>query len=153
MAAFALGGDLWATGDETGLVHVWSAESRSLVSRCRATPRGHSPSSTSGSATELLALSFGSDGASLVAVGKDGWATITDVANGTRWHDLPLAGDALTAAAVSADGRLVATGDDDGGIRVWSTPDQSRIIADNIGSNRIAATAACWRPLPDCGRR
>ena len=111
-----------------------------------------------------LALAFGAggapvaifspDGASLIVGGRDGLVEVYDARSGRVRTDLEyqsrdefMAHDtAITCAAVSRDGEMLATGDATGSVKVWSLAAGSclRRFAAVGGSSRGAVGAVAW---------
>jgi WD40 repeat protein len=117
-AAFSPKGEHIATGDDTGTLRIWNM----------ANPG--EPVSVDAHNGPLRALCFSSDGSVLITGGDDGavtqWETdrlfraegseedVADKSGSLTQHAAP-----VTRIAISADGRLLATGDQQGEVHVW----------------------------------
>jgi serine/threonine protein kinase len=104
--AFDRKGKRFASGDRSGVVHLWNAETWKLIRRLQAVDR-----------CDVVGIAFLPDGDLLVA-GSDG--------NLIRWSDqgVPTRNYAkqplgLTGLSVSAEGKHAATSHMDGSLRVW----------------------------------
>jgi WD40 repeat protein len=99
-----------AGGSEDGTTHVWDAGSGRLIR----TVTGHH--------ALVTGARFFPDGRTLVTVGLDGTLRVSDVDDAAAEpRVLRQPGLRFHCVAVSADGKWVAAGASDGGIRVWDT--------------------------------
>ena len=110
--AFTADGETIVTAGDDGTVRLWDAGSGAPgpILRPRAGPIG--PLAVGpGASPRILSGSFEAGPAA---------AVIWDSSTGRALHRLPLAGGAAVAAAFSADGKRVATGELNGTVRVWA---------------------------------
>jgi WD40 repeat protein len=70
----------------------------------------------------ILGLAFSPDGATL-AVGGAGGLALLDVATGRPIGE-PLSSNVIDSVAISADGRLLVAGDEEGNATLWDLPNR-----------------------------
>jgi WD40 repeat protein len=103
-----------ASSAAPGSVHVWDAGTFRLLKRFGESD-GHA-----------LALSYADDRIALGTLGKPK-VTVWDLANDRHVGTLDGDGSVCFSGAFSPDGRILATGDSEGGVRTWDI-DTGRVI-------------------------
>lgn len=98
-----------ATADRSGVVRLWSLETKSLQRELR----GHEPGDIDG-------LAFTKDGNRLISAGNDHSIRLWDVETGEAIAVLDEHHDWIGGLALSPDGSLFATGDADGRVLLWN---------------------------------
>jgi WD40 repeat protein/serine/threonine protein kinase len=106
-AAFAPNGKLFASGHDTGRIHLWRAEDGRELRRLDA----------HGAAVTCLAFLAG--GERLASGSEDGTAAIWEVASGRQLRKLEGHASAVEAIALDPAERLAATGSRDATARLW----------------------------------
>jgi WD40 repeat protein len=112
--AFSPDGVHIATGDEDGVVRIWSLEKPGVVEL-----NGHEG--------VIRGLAFGRDGRTLVSASEDESARIWDTKRHRSLAEFRGHDGLVLGAAFADDGKTVVTGGDDGTIRFWAVaPDPVR---------------------------
>nr|WP_276319243.1 helix-turn-helix domain-containing protein [Streptomyces luteoverticillatus] len=107
--AFSPDGRTLAVGDANGVVSLWSAGDRRLVT------------TLAGPAEAVTGLVFSPDGRTLAGAGADGAVRLWNVASRRTVATLTGHTRAVLALAFSPDGRYLATAGDDRTTRLWNT--------------------------------
>lgn len=108
-------GQLVFTGEDDGLVTLWSVKT------------GKSVQNLKGHTREVFAAALLPDGKRGVTCGDDNLVVVWDLATGRRIHEMST-GDAIPLVmSCTADGSLAATGCDDGEIEIWDLADGRRV--------------------------
>ncbi|WP_442484113.1 protein kinase domain-containing protein [Aeoliella sp. SH292] len=123
-AEFFANGQRLVTGAGDNTVRLWDAASGAELREFRGTGR-------------VGAVGVDPDGRLLVTGGRNNVAQIWDLATGERLAELKGHEAEVTTATFHQDGKLFATGDDRGEIRVWQLTDAApELIASFTGHNR-----------------
>ena len=126
--AASLDGELLATSNWNGSIFLWTLQDGNSPGRLWAD-------------SEILALQFAPDRATLLAGYGDGTALIWNLDGGKVLHSLRGHSDRVTTVAVSPDSNLAATGSWDNTIRLWDM-DSGRLLDTLRGhSGRIVQIA------------
>ncbi|MDB5289579.1 MAG: repeat-containing protein, partial [Phycisphaerales bacterium] len=119
-----------------GEVEIWSAQQQAIVHRL------------GGLAGDVNAVVFSTDGTKLVAAGGEpgvkGRVWIWNVADWTLVRSIEGHKDAIYSLAISADGKLLATGSYDQKITLWNTADGS--AARTLEGHNGAVFGVAFRP-------
>lgn len=110
--AFSFDGNLLATGQRDGTIHLWDVAS------------GRTTLALTGHDEEIRSLDFSPDARYLLSASPDGSAKVWSIPGGALVRTLQL-DDWATVARFSPDGRTLATGSRDGSISVWDSADGS----------------------------
>jgi WD40 repeat protein len=98
-------------------------------------------------------VSFNADGSKMVTLGTQNWVTVWDLTKRRKLKVLRGHERMVQSAAISRDGRLVATGDEGGKVKVWSASLGREFVEDDVCQNiavyspdgqRIASDPDCW---------
>lgn len=108
-------GQLVLTGEDDGLVTLWSVKTKASVHNYT----GHSRS--------VFAAALLPDGKRGVTCGDDNLAVTWDLATGKRLHEMSTGDSIPYVMSCAPDGSLAATGCDDGRIMVWNLADGRRV--------------------------
>ncbi|MER5783161.1 AAA family ATPase [Streptomyces mobaraensis] len=127
-AAFSRDGKLVATASYDHSVQLWDAETGAMTEKLT----GHTD--------RVFGVGFGPDGHWLASVGMDGNAVLWDMTGPERIFS-PAA--RMRGLASSPDGTLLATGDDNGIVRVWRRRPNAR------DGRYLRPVRQCRLPLPD----
>lgn len=106
---FSTDGDVLIGGGGDGTLRLWDVNRQMLIA---STPRGHSEA--------IMDAGSSRDGKLLATLGKDHLIRLWRFASSYPLGDLKdVAGRSAKGLAFSSDGRLLAAGDDRGGVQVW----------------------------------
>ncbi len=125
-AAFSPDGQLLASGDHNGIVHVWNVQERRIIAQLER----HSAA--------VGSVKFSPDGRTLVSAGNDGLINLWDVSNWERLGSIPNNGAAYTVK-FSPDGKTIATSGWE--VSLWSVKSGEKIATMSEGSDWIRAVA------------
>lgn len=92
----------------------------------------------------VVSIAFNSDGTQIASAGTDKLAKVYNVADGKPLHEFTAPGP-LTAAALSADGKTLATGSADGKVLLWpldAKPEADKPIEPKVLEGHTAAVTA-----------
>jgi len=120
-AAFADGGRILVTGDDTGMVWIWRL-----------------PPPTFSRAAGIDSLTYQPHGGALVIGEENG---TVEVRNGDKFTRLPAGNAPVDGAAFSPDGTLLATGGQDGAVRLWNTTGPTPLATFAPGGQSVEALA------------
>jgi WD40 repeat protein len=118
MTATAISNDgrLVLTGEDDGLLTLWSVETSGTVRNMM----GHYPA-------EVFACALLPDGKRAVSCGDDNMVIIWDLATGKHLRQMSTGDSIPWVMSCNADGSLAATGCNDGQIAIWNLAHGSRI--------------------------
>ena len=125
-AAFSPDGQLLASGDHNGIVHVWNVQERRIIAQLER----HSAA--------VGSVKFSPDGRTLVSAGNDGLINLWDVPNWERIGAIQNNGAAYTVD-FSPDGKTLATSGWE--VSLWSVKSGEKISTMSEGSDWIRAVA------------
>jgi WD40 repeat protein len=108
--------DLAAFGNSESQVRLWSIPREEWLGTLKAYPY----------ATRVMRIAISGD-SRLVAAGFVGGVKLWDVSSRSELRELRGLDGAVAALAFSRDGRVLATGDADGNVRLWSIQDGAQI--------------------------
>ncbi len=126
---FSADGGRLIAADESGVARIWRLQR--LPETLRAPPD-----------EGVVKLVFDTSGRHLVGIGDIGDAVVWDVPTGRLVLTVHAAGRQILGAAVSHDGRLLATGDGDGTIEIWAIKGAARPLAVLRGHTDAVRTVA-----------
>ena len=123
---FSADGKLVASVGEDNHVKVWNMETGELLKDITQPHKGR-----------VNAACFHPDGKRLVTVGSDGKVIVTNATTGAVSSQWTVSKSDITTIAISADGKLVAVGDNRGTVSLW----------DINGKKKLASTKPLSQPI------
>lgn len=135
-AARSNDGSRMCGGGETGVVHLWDANTGQHLGRLE----GHNE----GYMKEVLAVALSPDGTKAWTSGSDKTVRMWDTITGRERGRLEVGDTLVWAMGLSPDGRQVGTGESGGVIRLWDADtgqEQARMQGHDTD-----VTSVCWAP-------
>jgi eukaryotic-like serine/threonine-protein kinase len=129
-------GKLLAAGGGEGIIHIWDISRGLETATIRIQPR-----------RLVDAIAFTPDSRTLVSGAWYDVVRVWDVASGKLLRTFPTKTYRVRCLALSADGKLLATGEEEGGVQLWNFKSGSA-ITEGIGSDKPGIVA----PRMDNGR-
>ena len=127
---------IFVAGLITGEVEIWERDAARDAARTLKTVRCHDAA--------CRTLAFVNDGALLLTGSSDRSILATDVATSKPLARLTNAHKAAVNRIVSIDAHTIASGDDDGVVKVWDTRRQTAAVS----SRRSSTSSPTWRTCP-----